>query len=58
MKSVQQWGQILLGAGLGLLIGAVTSFVRQDIRAATAALLLAVLCVCTGLYLMRRGGRR
>ncbi len=57
MRNTQQWGQIVLGIGIGLLIGAVTSYFRQATQAATIALVLAALCVGVGLSLMRRGGQ-
>ncbi|MGY2893166.1 hypothetical protein [Deinococcus sp. UYEF24] len=54
MNRSRQWGQILLGIGIGLLIGAVTGFLKQDPQGATVTLVLAVLCLVGGLYLTRR----
>lgn len=54
MKGNRQWGQILLGIGIGLLIGAITACVKQDTQTATITLVLAVICIVLGLYLMRR----
>lgn len=56
MRAAPQWGQVLFGIGLGLLIGAISNLVKRASVAATVLLLLAVLCLSAGLYLMRRRG--
>ncbi|WP_407569883.1 hypothetical protein [Deinococcus altitudinis] len=50
-----QWGQIILGIGIGVLIGAVTSYLREpDAGKATFLLGLGLLFFGIGLSLMRR----
>ena len=54
MRTTRQWGQILLGIGLGLLLGAVSQLFRQQPQSAGILLALAVIFIAAALYLMRR----
>ena len=54
MKATRQWGQILPGISLGLLLGAVSQLLRQQPQSAGILLTLTVIFIAAALNLMRR----